>query len=107
MRIARESLISCLDPGEKYIGDGGYYDGEQWSDTPTGLHEFSDRQKSVVRARHETINRRFKQWGILKEVYRHPLETHGAVFRAVANITQLMIREGEPLFDVEYNSNEH
>jgi hypothetical protein len=53
--ISRDSLIYHLDQGEMYLADGGYYDGNQWSVTPSGFHEFSDKQKSVVRARHETI----------------------------------------------------
>jgi hypothetical protein len=106
LRIARDSLIYHLDHGEMYLADGGYYDGNQWSVTPSGFHEFSDKQKSVVRARHETINKRFKQWGALKQVYRHPRETHGAVFRAIANITQLTLEAGEHLFGVEYDSND-
>jgi hypothetical protein len=39
-------------------------------------------------------------------VYRHPRETHGAVFHAIANITQLTLEAGEHLFDVEYDSND-
>jgi hypothetical protein len=61
LRIARDSLIYRLDHGEMYLADGGYYDRNQWSVMPSGFHEFSDKQKSVVRARHETINKRFKQ----------------------------------------------
>lgn len=106
LRIARDALIYALDEGEHYLADGGYYDGDQYSDTPTGLHDFSDRQKSMVRACHETINRRFKQWNVLANRYRHKRTSHGAVFCAVANITQLAMWNGEPLFDVEYDSND-
>ena len=55
-----------------------------------------------VRSRHETINGRFKVWGILREEYRHDIERHGEVFRAVAIITQLAIDDGSPLFQVNY-----
>ena len=58
--------------------------------------------QSIVRRRHETINKRFKQFGVLKQVYRHDLRDHGDVFRSVAVITQLAIDNGEPLFAVEY-----
>jgi hypothetical protein len=44
------------------------------------------------------INRRFKTWGILSQVYRHDIRRHGEVFRAVAIITQLTIKNGSPLF---------
>lgn len=56
-----------------------------------------------VRARQETVNKRFKQWGILRQVYRNDLCDHRHVFVAVCVITQLAIENGEPLFSVEYD----
>lgn len=103
LRIARSALVDALDPGEYYLADGGYRDGNQWSVTPSGHHRFDDRQKSAVRARHETYNKRLKDWGALREVYRHKLELHSQVFRAIANIIQIAIASGETLFQVEYN----
>lgn len=103
LRIAHDALIYCLDPGELYVADAGYGDGNQYSLTPNGLHNFDQWQMATVRARHETVNKRFKQWGALKRVFRHDLQLHSNVFRAIANITQLSIRNGEPLFDVEFN----
>jgi len=106
LRIARDAIVDALDDGEYYLADGGYSDGNQYSVTPSGFHDFTDRQQSTVRARHETINKRFKQWGALKQVYRHKRKSHSAVFRAIANITQLAMDCGEPLFEVEYDSND-
>ena len=58
--------------------------------------------QTLVHRRHETINKRFKQFGALKQVFRHDIGLHGKVFRSVAAITQLSIRNGEPLFSVDY-----
>ncbi len=55
-----------------------------------------------VRARHELLNGRLKKWGILSQVYRHDIMWHGDVFRACAVVTQLTYKNGEPLFEVEY-----
>ena len=55
-----------------------------------------------VRSRQGTINRRFKQWQILKQVYCHDIRVHRDVFAAIAVISQLAIQNGEPLFSVEY-----
>jgi hypothetical protein len=55
-----------------------------------------------ARARHEMLNGRLKNWGILAQVVRHHISLHGGVFRACAVITQLTIENGEPLFEVEY-----
>ena len=50
----------------------------------------------------ETINKRFKQFGVLKQIYRHDIRDHGSAFRCVAIVTQLSIENGEPLFSVDY-----
>ena len=55
-----------------------------------------------ARARHETLNGRLKNWGILSQFFRHYIMTHGDVFRACAVVTQLTVENGEPLFEVEY-----
>jgi hypothetical protein len=103
LRIARNALVDALDAGEYYLADGGYRDGNQYSVTPTGLHNFDDRQKAVVRARHESLNKRYKDWGALGRLYRHDRVSHSKVFRAIANIVQVTIMNGEPLFEVEYH----
>ena len=51
-----------------------------------------------VPCRQETVNTQFKNWGALKQVYRHSVRSHSAVFHMVAVITQLSINSGEKLF---------
>ena len=51
-------------------------------------------RRSQWRARHETINRRFKQFHVLQDVFRHDLTKHQVCFFAVANVTQIMIELG-------------
>ena len=92
-----------LDDGEKYLADGGYNDGGQYSETPNGLNNPDQRRKATARARHETAYSRFKEFCILAQTYRHTLHRHGTVFKAVANIVQWAIILERPLFDVEYN----
>ena len=53
-----------------------------------------------VRARHETANKRLKQWGVLSQVFCHDLKKHSICFQAVAVLTQLLIENGEPLFQI-------
>jgi hypothetical protein len=55
-----------------------------------------------VRAHHEMLNGRLKNWGILSQVFRHHIMMHGDVFQGCAVVTQLTILDGEPLFEVEY-----
>lgn len=41
-------------------------------------------------------------WGALKQVQRQKFDRHGDVFREVAVITQLSIKNGQPLFQCGY-----
>ena len=55
----------------------------------------------MIRARHENINGRFKEWGCLKQTYRHAEEKHHDVFMAVAVITQLDMFDDRPAWRIE------
>jgi hypothetical protein len=55
-----------------------------------------------VRAHHKMLNGWLKNWGILSQVYQHDIMQQGNVFRAYAVVMQLTIKNGEPLFEVEY-----
>jgi hypothetical protein len=103
-------------PDEMALADGGYQDGYELFETPTGEHNDDQRMKAIARARHETVNRRFKRWRLLKNTFICPLGKHYLVFKAVANITQLEIKfrgmvhlweteEEMTNFDVEYFDN--
>jgi len=75
------------------LADGGHYDGYEFFETPNGNDDGDQHMKALARARHETINRRFKQWTILGSRYRHALDKHGFVFRAIAAIIHFMMME--------------
>lgn len=101
-KIATEmGLQAVLDVGEKYVCDGGYHGPR--AEKPNGLNNDDQYMKKIARSRHETVNARFKQFKILVDEYRHKLENHGIVFNAVANITQLSIMYGSPLFQIHYD----
>ena len=106
LTIARSSLHEYLHNNEYYIADGGYRDGGQFSITPSGVHDYGERQRQVVHAKHETINRKLKQWAILNNKYRHDLQRHGKVFHAVANIVQLGLETDRPVFQIEYDEDD-
>lgn len=59
--------------------------------------------QQLVRARHETINGRFKQFSILKQVFRHDKTFHSPVFRAIVNVTQLTMDNESPVFGIYYD----
>ena len=46
----------------------GHQNDNEFSTTPSGLNDEDERMKSTRRARHESINKRLKQLGILESV---------------------------------------
>ena len=57
------------------------------------------------RNRQNTVNKRLKQFGVLKQRHRHDLRLYSDVFRACAILTQLAIDDGDKLFARGYNDN--
>jgi hypothetical protein len=105
IRIARDAPVHELDlhGGEMLLADGGHNDGHETFETPTGEHNADQRMKGLARARHETINGRLKAWRVLSQTHRHPSKTHGLCFRAVANITQLVVQHEGTTFMMDYD----
>lgn len=98
-------MISHLDRNERVEADDGYIGESPWYiKCPKGFtnKRANEAMQSRVRRRQETANKRFKDWGILRQIFRHKLTYHGDVFRSIAVITQLSIKSGEPLFSVDY-----
>ena len=97
--------MSHLDHGERVEADDGYV-GEhpRYVKCPAG---FANPQETLfmqerVRSRQETVNKRFKHFEILKQIFRNDLELHGDAMRAIAVITQITINQGEKLFQCGY-----
>ena len=105
LNIFRFSLKHHLDEGERVEADDGYLGeapGKVKCPRSFVNPPENEEMQRLCRSRHETVNGRMKAWKILAEPYRHDISTHGEVFRAIAVITQLAIKNGEPLFHVEY-----
>ena len=103
--IFNKVLRHYLEPWERVEADNGYVGHGDKIKCPKNVANPPENLKMQgrVRARHETLNGRLKNWGILSQTFRHDISLHGSVFHACAVITQLMIDNGEPLFNVEYN----
>jgi DDE superfamily endonuclease len=110
IKIFRHALIYELEEGEKVEADKGYRGEAEHASVPdcnVFLSQVGRRQKALARSRHETVNKRLKQWHCLHDTFRHDLTKHGSIFRAVAVIVQVTIENGEPLFAVDYNDRQH
>ena len=97
LKLAREQFIPALEDGEKAVADKTYRDVHFINplDDPN-----SRALQKVIMARHETVNKRLKQFRVLQNCFRHELDKHQMCFYAVSNLTQLMIMNGEPLYEV-------
>ena len=104
IKIFRSRLIHMLAPGEKVEADEGYRGEPTKVRRPGTYYSRVDKQaKKRARARHETVNKRLKQWNCLKQKFRHhELSKHKKLFTAVAVITQLCFEAGERPFHCRY-----
>ena len=107
INVFRYALKHQLGPSERVEADDGYI-GEDPIKTKVPKSIVHDQKplflkmRTFVRRRHETVNKRMKQFKVLSTVFRHNIELHGDCFRAVAVLTQLEIDHGARLFDVTY-----
>ena len=101
--IFSSKLRSMLSPGEKVEADLGYC-GDLLKIRHAGVFvSYADRRaKRRARARHETVNNRFKKFNVVYQKFRHDIHKHKMVFKAVATIVQLSINNGEKLFQCRY-----
>jgi hypothetical protein len=102
IKIFRRGLKNQLSLGEMVEADRGYC-GEPRVRMPDDYVSSVDkRAKARSRARHETVNKRLKQWGCLKQTFRHARRDHKVCFAAVAVCTQLCFEHGESPFHCYY-----
>ena len=94
-----------LNNGERVEADDGYIgEAPQYIKCPAFFvnPEETEYMQQRIRSRQETINNRVKMWGILANKYRHDLNKHSSVLRAVLVVTQIEINLGEMLFPCGY-----
>ena len=93
-------LKGMLAAGEKVMADRGY-DGDLKTMTPYDAKScHHKRAMAALRARHETVNRRFKTFGALQKRFRHNPQKHHMFFRAAAVLIQLGHSNGYSHYDV-------
>ena len=102
-KIYFRDLRWILDTSEKIIADKGYQGLINVMTPFEAKDEKHKKQMALARARHETVNRRFKQWHCLQERWRHDRNKHQDVFIAIVCLTQIEILNGHPLFQVTYD----
>ena len=100
--IFRSRLKQMLEDGEMVEADKGYRGEYYHVRTPVDYEDDEEkRAKEKIRSRQETVNRRFKQFGALKQVFRHPIGVHRVVFESIVVLTQVGIDNGDKLFQID------
>jgi len=100
LKIFKHDLVNRLQPGEMVEADGTYQ--HPRCQKPGDYVSLTDRRaKTMARARHETVNKRLKQFYCLKHTYRHSRDKHHILFAAAAVCTQLQF-ESDPPWQIHY-----
>lgn len=98
--IFRQGLAHLIPKGYIVIADKGYAAGPMLSI----ISEFDSEEvvffKKRALSRHETANKRLKDFAVLSSVFRHGTDFHCFCFDSVATICQYNITNGEPLFEL-------
>ncbi|KAJ3293818.1 hypothetical protein HDU76_007006 [Blyttiomyces sp. JEL0837] len=99
LRMVRETLVPLLEPGERVAADKGYR-GE-----PKVVTHLEGRTPEITKhnqmlklmgARHETVNKQLKDFGVLAQTYRGDKAFHPIIFGAVAQITNVKFQRYPP-----------
>ena len=95
----KDLLLECDERAE---ADKGYRGEPEVIDLPhKGPRELLLAKKRA-RMRHETCNKRFKNWSCLNTSFRHGVDLHSDCMHAVVVLTQLAIEDGQTLFNAAF-----
>jgi len=104
LQMSRDNLRQHLEEaGEKVEADDGHRGEPALVNPKFASSDESAAMQSRVRHRHETVNKRLKQFNCLTAAFHHGVLYHQCCFFAVAVLTQLAIEDGELLFSVKYD----
>jgi hypothetical protein len=98
--IFHTELKHKLRDREMVVADWGYCGDEKVCKPYGALNRRHRKAMSKARVRHETINKRLKMWGCLKQTYRHDKSIHHTLFGAVITLTQIEFNFGYRPFDI-------
>ena len=102
-RIFNHKLRHNLEDDEMVEADSTYMGMPYDVRMPHNYVNVADQiAKSQALARHETIHRRFKQFGCLGSRFRHDLKLHKLMHQCCVSLVQLSISRREMIFYVYY-----
>jgi hypothetical protein len=108
--IIKDDLSTRLQDHEGVEVDAGYNGHDALKNKFVFVSNNQRTQKSAVRARHEFVNSRLKQFNVLNHVFHHSkpnsdemMAKHGICFMSCVVLTQMKMLSGEDMYEVEYN----
>jgi len=96
----RYKLKQMLLPHELVLSDRGYRGDFKCRTPHDAFNKQHKRAMAALRARHETVNRRFKTFSALNQCFRHEPNLHHMFFRSAAVLIQLGHQNGYSHYDV-------
>lgn len=93
-------LANQIPAGKKVLADSGLKGSAKASTRKASNSHEMKHFRARAQGRQETLFKRFKDFGILRQRFRHGLDLHRMVLDAVAVIVQYDMENGHPLFDV-------
>jgi DDE superfamily endonuclease len=102
LQVARQpdGILAKIPDGRKIIADKAYRGESNKFATPNEHDTINTAKfKGRARARHETYNKRIKDYQIIRQQFRNNLIKHKTAFEAVCILVQYDIEHGNPLFE--------
>ena len=91
-------MKAVLAPNEKVRVDSGYP--VEKCLIPILVQERDREMFDRIRARHEIVNGRLKQFAAICHRFFHHISLHSYCFHDAANVMQLLMEVEDPLFDI-------
>ncbi|KAL7527041.1 hypothetical protein ACHAXR_001767, partial [Thalassiosira sp. AJA248-18] len=93
-------LANKIPEGKRVLADSALKGSKKASTRMPGNSLATKQFKARAQARHETLYKKFKDFAILRQRFRHGFHQHKVVLDAVAVVVQYDMENGHPLFDV-------
>ena len=100
LQLAERSFVTRLLPNERVVADKIYTSNKTFIGPPKRGHHKHGKLLKKIMARHENINKRFKDYKLVKKRWRHDWRKHNLTILAIGQIVQFRILTGEPMADV-------
>lgn len=94
---SKDMILTHLQPDERIVIDSGYAHITFISPTTVTVEKKTVHAK--LRARHESVNERFKYFNFLHYIFRHDISLHCQLFHYFASFTALLTFNGNFLLN--------